>query len=165
MKTLKIFFIAAICISVTATSYSQKTKTESFKVAGECGTCKKKIEKSAKEAGASYAVWDMQTKILKVTYPAGTDVANIQKNIANAGYDTPKFRATDEAYNGLDKCCQYDRTALKSAANCCGSNDCKMKDGKCADMAACKDKGCCKDNADCIDKGCCEKAEDAVKKG
>ena len=81
MKTLKIFLTAVICISVAATSYSQKTKTESFKVAGECGTCKKKIERSAKEAGATYAAWDMHTKILKVTYNAGTDVSAIQKNM------------------------------------------------------------------------------------
>jgi mercuric ion binding protein len=165
MKALKIFFVAAICISVAATSYSQKTKTESFTVAGECGTCKKKIEKSAKEAGATYAVWDMHSKILKVTYNAGTDVSAIQKNIAGAGYDTPKFKASDDAYNSLDKCCQYDRQPVKKSASCCGSEDCKMTDGKCADMAACKDKGCCKDNADCADKGCCEKAEAAVKNG
>ena len=163
MKTLKIFLLAAICISVTATSYSQKTRTESFKVAGECGTCKKKIEKSAKEAGATSAVWDVNTKILKVSYNAATDVSAIQKNIAEAGYDTPKFKASEEAYNGLDKCCQYDREAVKKSAGCCGSDDCKMKDGKCADMTACKDKGCCKDDADCSNKSCCEKTGDVKK--
>ena len=65
MKMLKIFFVAAICISTVAAN-AQKTRTESFKVAGECGTCKKKIEKAAKEAGATYAAWDMHSKILKL---------------------------------------------------------------------------------------------------
>src|SRR5215467_7426760 len=116
MKTLKIFFIAAVCITIAAQGYSQKTKSESFKVSGECGTCKKKIEKAAKDAGATYAAWDMNTKILKLSYNAGTDVAAIQQRIADAGYDTPKFRATDAAYNGLDKCCQYDRQATTKAA-------------------------------------------------
>jgi len=168
MKMLKIFFVAAICISTVA-AYAQKTRTESFKVGGECGTCKKKIEKAAKEAGATYAAWDMQTKILKLTYNAGTDVVAIQQRIANAGYDTPKFRATDAAYNGLDKCCQYDRQIALRSANCCGSDDCKMsggssgKDGKCADMTSCKEKGCCKDDADCANKGCCEKSGTADK--
>jgi periplasmic mercuric ion binding protein len=157
MKMLKIFFVAAICISTVA-AYAQKTRTESFKVAGECGTCKKKIEKAAKEAGATYAAWDMHSKILKLTYNAGTDVSAIQQKIADAGYDTPKFKATDAAYNGLDKCCQYDRQIAKKSANCCGSDECKMKDGKCADMTACKEKGCCKEDADCANKGCCEKA-------
>ena len=64
MKMLKIFFAAAICISSVAAS-AQKTKTESFKVSGECGTCKKKIEKAAREAGASYAAWQTGSKEIK----------------------------------------------------------------------------------------------------
>lgn len=157
MKTIKILLIAAVCMTVATSAYSQKVRTESFKVAGECGQCKKKIEKSAREAGASYAVWNQNTKLLKVTYNAGVDVLAIQQKIADAGYDTPKFRASDEAYNSLDKCCQYDRQAVKKTASCCGSDECKMKDGKCADMIACKEKGCCKDDADCANKDCCEK--------
>jgi hypothetical protein len=155
MKMLKIFFVAAICISTVA-AHAQKTRTESFMVAGECGTCKKKIEKAAKDGGATYAAWDMHSKILKVNYNAGTEVSSIQQRIADAGYDTPKFKATDAAYNSLDKCCQYDRHVAKQSATCCGSAECKMSDGKCADMAACKEKGCCKDDADCSKKGCCE---------
>jgi len=159
MKMRKIFLVTAVCLAIAVQGYSQKTRTESFKVAGECGTCKKKIEKAAREAGATYAAWDMHSKILKVSYNAGTEVGSIQQKIADAGYDTPKFKASDEAYNSLDKCCQYDRQAAAKSASCCGSDDCKMKDGKCADMAACKDKGCCKDGADCANKGCCEKTE------
>jgi len=157
MKTLKIFLIAAVCMSVATAGFTQKVRTESFKVNGECGTCKKKIEKSAKEAGATYAVWDMHSKILKITYNAGINVSAIQQRIAEAGYDTPNFRATEDAYNSLDKCCQYERKAVTKAASCCGSADCKMKDGKCADMTACKEKSCCKDDADCVNKACCEK--------
>jgi len=163
MKMLKIFLVCTLCVALAATGYSQKIRTESFKVSGECGTCKKKIEKSAKEAGATYAAWDQQTKMLKVSYSAAIDVAAIQQKIADAGYDTPKFKAPDESYNALDKCCQYDRQSVKKQANCCGSEDCKMKDGKCTDMAACKDKGCCKDNADCSKRGCCDKSEAADK--
>lgn len=163
MKTLKIFLVAAVSISMAAQGYSQKTRTESFKVAGECGTCKKKIEKAAKEAGATYAVWNMQTKILKVSYNAGTEVSAIQQKIADAGYDTPKFKAPEAAYNSLDKCCQYDRQMAKKSADCCANNECKMKDGKCTDMAACKEAGCCKDEAACADKACCEKTETGEK--
>jgi len=157
MKMLKIFLVAAICMSTIA-AYAQKSRTESFKVAGECGTCKKKIEKAAREAGATYAAWDMHTKILKINYNAGTEVSAIQQKIADAGYDTPKFRATEAAYNSLDKCCQYEREVAKTSATCCGSSECKMIDGRWADMAACRDKGCCKDDADCANRGCCEKA-------
>jgi len=163
MKTLKIFLVAVSYMAATVAAYSQKTRTESFKVSGECGICKKKIEKSAREAGATYAVWDQQTKILKVSYNAGTDVSNIQQGIANAGYDTPKFRASDEAYNSLDKCCQYERQAVSKTDTCCGT-ECNMKDGKCVDMADCKEKGCCKDDAGCVHSSCCEKTGAVQKK-
>jgi periplasmic mercuric ion binding protein len=155
MKTIKILLVTAVCFAVVTTSYAQKTRTESFNVSGECGTCKKKIESSARAAGATYAFWDQHTKILKVSYNAGTDVSAIQKSIADAGYDTPKFRAPDEAYNSLDKCCQYERQDVKKVADCCANPDCKMKDGKCADMAVCKDNSCCKNNEDCVKKSCC----------
>jgi|SRR5689334_3119742 len=165
MNTLKIYLLATICLAVVSPAFSQKVKTETFKVAGECGTCKKKIEKAARDAGATYAVWDTHSKILNVTYNAGIELSAIQQRIADAGYDTPKFRATDAAYNSLDKCCQYDRQVLKKAPSCCGSDECKMKDGKCADMTACKDKGCCKDDADCSKKACCEKTASIDKGG
>jgi len=164
MKTIKIFLIIAVCFAAVTTGYSQKTKTESFKVSGECGSCKKKIESSARAAGATYAFWDQHSKLLKVSYNAGTDVSAIQKNIADAGYDTPKFRASDEAYNSLDKCCQYQREDVKKSADCCSSPECKMQNGKCADMAVCKDNSCCKTDQDCMKTSCCEKAATGDKK-
>lgn len=153
MKTLKIFAVAAVCMALTATSFSQKLKTETFKVSGECGMCKKKIEKAAKEAGASYALWNKKTKMLKVNYSVlSTSATSIQQKIADAGYDTPGFKATDEAYNKLDACCQYDREVSKT--NCCASG-CEMKDGKCTDEAACKEKGCCKNSGTDKNSNCC----------
>jgi len=151
MKTLKIVSILFLFIGLCNFSFAQEKK-ESFKVSGECGTCKKKIEKAAKEAGASYALWDTKSKVLTVKYSSeSTNPARIQQSIANAGYDTPDYKATDEAYNKLDPCCQYDRAAANtSKEDCC-------KDGKC-DMQVCKDAGCCKDGkcdmTICKEKGC-----------
>ena len=51
MKTLSIIF-SFILLSLSATSFAQ-SKTEKLKVSGECGTCKKKIEAAAKNAGAT----------------------------------------------------------------------------------------------------------------
>jgi hypothetical protein len=163
MKTIKIFLVTVVCFAAVTTGYSQKTKTESFKVSGECGTCKKKIESSAKAAGATSAFWDQDTKILKVSYNAGADVSAIQKSIADAGYDTPKFRAPDEAYNNLDKCCQYQRLDVKKVDDRCTNPDCKMKDGKCADMTVCKENSSCK-NENCMKKSCCDESA-TVEKG
>jgi periplasmic mercuric ion binding protein len=142
MKTLRILSIITLFLAVANCSFAQKVRTETFNVSGECGMCKKKIEKAAKEAGATEANWNTQTKVLKVTYNvSATSVANIQQKIAGVGYDTPGYKATDEAYNALDGCCQYERTG--QAKDCCDAK-CEMKDGKC-EMSACKDADCCKD--------------------
>ena len=58
MKTLKIFSTVLISCSLATMSFAQKTKTETFKVSGNCGMCEKKIEKAAKSAGATYAEWN-----------------------------------------------------------------------------------------------------------
>ena len=47
-----------------------QTKTESIKVSGNCGSCRKHIETAAKAGGAGKAEWDKKTKILTVTYNA-----------------------------------------------------------------------------------------------
>jgi len=170
MKTLKIFLVATTCMAITVAGLAQ-VKTESFKVAGECGTCKKKIEKSAKEAGATYAMWNTKTKILTVKYNStSTNASKIQESIANVGYDTPGFKASEEAYNKLDACCQYERKGATKEMNCgsmmkdgkCDMSSCKdCKDGKC-EMQVCKDAGCCKDGtcdmSICKEKGCCKKS-------
>ncbi len=81
MKAPKLFSIIA-CLIISSSVLAQKEKTESFKVSGECGMCKKKIEKAAKEAGASFASWSPATKILKVTYNAtASSAAAIQHSI------------------------------------------------------------------------------------
>ena len=142
-------------MAVAMAGFAQLAKTENLKVSGECGMCKKKIEKAAKEGGASYALWDVDTKILTIKYnSATTNTAKIEQKIAGVGYDTPDFKAKDEAYNKLDKCCQYEREIVNKSGSCC-PDKCEMKDGKCTDEAACKEKGCCKDSEDCKVNGCC----------
>jgi periplasmic mercuric ion binding protein len=157
MKTLKIFSLFLLFLTIADSSFGQKIRTETFPVSGECGMCKKKIEKAAKEAGASSAIWDQQTKLLKVTYNAvGVNLSSVQQKIAGVGYDTPLYRATDEAYHSLSQCCQYTRVSLQM--DCCGSK-CEIKDGKCINEAACKEKGCCTDSGICKDMACCKKTD------
>ena len=56
MKSIKIFAITLILCSVATLSFAQ-TKSETFKVSGNCGMCKSKIEKAAIDAGATTAKW------------------------------------------------------------------------------------------------------------
>jgi hypothetical protein len=155
MKTFKLSILSLLFISFSTLVFAQ-AKTETIKVAGECGTCKKKIEKAAKTAGASYAVWDVDTKVLTVKYNStSSNTAKIEKAVAAVGYDTPDYKATEKAYNNLEGCCQYERTSNEAKA-CCSNGKCAetkcMKDGKCEkDMSCCKDAGCDK-------KDCCKKS-------
>jgi periplasmic mercuric ion binding protein len=153
-------FIFSLC------SFAQ-TKTETIKVWGNCGMCQKTIETAAKKAGASQATWNEETKMLAVTYKAKkTSAAEIQKSIAEAGYDTQDFTANDEAYKNLHGCCQYDRKngGLSEVHACC-SKDASGKmvctDTKCT-AACCKTeadgKKVCLDNKACAEKGCCKKS-------
>src|SRR5215204_1403560 len=113
MKTLKIFSTLLICCAIATTSFSQKTKTDTFQVSGNCGMCEAKIEKAAKAAGATYAEWNKDTKVITVKYNStSSNLAKIQKSIADAGYDNVGVKTTTEAYDKLHSCCKYDRTAV-----------------------------------------------------
>lgn len=104
--------LIALSLMLTISSFAQATKKETFKVQGNCGSCKKHIETAATSVtGVSSATWNKTTKLFTVVYqPSQTSVDSIQSKIAAAGYDTPKYRGDDAAYEELDDCCKYDRT-------------------------------------------------------
>jgi len=147
MKTYKILSIALIALSISFTSFGQKEKTETIKVSGNCGMCKKKIETAAKNAGATYASWNVDTKELTVKYSSkSTDNAKIQQAVAKSGYDTEKVKSTDEAYNNLHACCKYERADVKKS--CCDDENCSKDGGEGKDC--CKKEGT--EKADCCKK-------------
>jgi periplasmic mercuric ion binding protein len=86
-------------------------KTETFRVYGNCGMCKSTIEKAASAvSGVKSATWDRETDMLTVTYHTSkVTLDKIKEAVAASGYDSDTHRATDEAYNKLHGCCQYDR--------------------------------------------------------
>ena len=156
MKTLKIFSIGLICSFITTSAFAQK-KTETFQVLGNCGMCETKIEKAAKDAGASYAEWNKDTKIITVKFKSSSsNLAKIQKGIAEVGYDNAGAKATNESYDKLHGCCKYER-AETAKADCCADDKCTHgEDGK---MDCCKDGKCTKeghDGKDCCKMDCCK---------
>lgn len=80
-----------------------------FKVAGNCGSCKKKIVKAAESvSGVDDATWDKKTKIFTATFDdAKTNKDAIVNAILKAGYDVEDKKGDDEAYKNLPDCCQY----------------------------------------------------------
>jgi len=114
MKQIKSIMLLLIATMALSAAKAQDVKTDTFKVWGNCGMCKSTIEKAAKDAGASAAVWNKATKMLKITYAeAVTSNSKIQEKIAAAGYDTKDLTAPDAAYKELPECCQYERKAGK----------------------------------------------------
>jgi len=99
-------------VAIGSFSFAQTPTT--IKVAGNCGMCKKHIEKAAKDAGATSADWNKVTKLLTVSFDASkTNTDKIETAVAGAGYDTEHKEASAEAYKKLDECCQYDRKGKK----------------------------------------------------
>lgn len=111
MQSLRFMFIAIFAM-ISSTLFAQTTteKTDTIKVYGECGMCKNRIQKTLKIDGISSAVWDVDTKMLTVTYnPATITNDVIQQKIAAVGHDTEKYKADDKVYDQLPGCCHYER--------------------------------------------------------
>lgn len=118
MKLLK--NIIAICLlSSSLYGYGQNTAmtTQTVKVSGNCGMCKKTIEKAGNSAD-SKVDWNEDNQTAKVSFNAEkTSLDAVLKNIALAGYDNEKYLAPATTYAELHGCCQYDRTLSAPPAN------------------------------------------------
>lgn len=122
MKIVKIALISLLAVLgnaayASSSLYSEKVtiqtlaETDTFKVYGNCGMCKATIEGALKDVkGIEKAEWDIEAKMMYVTYDKKLiSLDDIKKKIAAVGYDTDKFRASDETYGELPGCCQYER--------------------------------------------------------
>jgi copper chaperone CopZ len=72
--------------------------------------CKKTIETALDIKGVSTAIWNQETKMIRVVFkPAKISEDQIHQAIAAVGYDTEKYKGSDKAYKDLPECCQYER--------------------------------------------------------
>ncbi len=109
MKNL-IVFLSFIFLSAAAPAQEngKDIKTDTLLVSGNCGMCKKRIEKAAYVKGVKLAEWNKETKMLAVTYkPSKTSADEILKSVAAAGHDSETTTASEEAYSKLPECCNY----------------------------------------------------------
>lgn len=129
MKTKVLSLVALFMFGAFAVFAGNKT--EKVKVNGNCNMCKARIEKAAKAVdGVISANWDKDTKMMDLAFDdSKTDVHKVEMAIANAGHDTKMHKATDEAYNKLPGCCQYERakTDMQMDSKKAGKMDDKMK--------------------------------------
>jgi copper chaperone CopZ len=110
MKTKKINITIVVILLGFSTVFGL-TKTEKFKVYGNCGMCESRIEKAAKGVdGVMSADWDKEIKQIVVEFDdSQTTIEAIHLAIANVGHDTDLIKADNKVYDTLPGCCQYDR--------------------------------------------------------
>ena len=117
MKTFMLILVFAF-IQLTGFSQSEssaKTETVEFKVYGNCGMCKSRIEKALKVDGVESAEWDKDTKMVTVVFNSvRVQEGKLHQLVAEVGHDTEMVKAKDEAYEKLHGCCKYERPETKT---------------------------------------------------
>jgi copper chaperone CopZ len=104
----------------TNTKITQEEKEElvnaTLTVYGNCGMCKKRIEKAALSVdGVKEANWDVETQTLSLKFSDITfgehnySINTVSEKIAAVGHDTQFNKASEEVYSALPGCCQYER--------------------------------------------------------
>jgi mercuric ion binding protein len=145
MKSIALSFI--FVFTLISSLFAQEMTKENIKVWGNCGMCKKTIEKAAKKAGAQSADWDSEKQMMAMSFDKSkTTSLKIQEAIAKTGYDTQDVTGDDAAYDKLHGCCQYERksTADASQKACCEEPTCGKENSNCSSKGCCKGKNCCK---------------------
>ncbi len=107
--------VLIVMLMIGLTSFAQEKKNKNAKynveVNGNCEMCKKRIEKAAfSVSGVKSATWHIDDHMLHlIVNEEKCDVINVEKAIAKVGHDTKNVKATNEDYDKLHGCCQYER--------------------------------------------------------
>lgn len=137
MKPLLNIFLAFAFIALANTTEAQSTVTEKFEVGGTCEMCKGRIEKTLDVKGVRYANYDLESHQLEVVYKTKhISSEEIHQRLNDAGHDTEKSKASDEAYANIHGCCEYREHEHE------GHGDAKASDKSCSPGC---EKSCSKD--------------------
>jgi cation transport ATPase len=110
-KLILVLLVTFTGFSAQAQEQKNKNAKYDIEVNGNCEMCKKRIEKSAYTVdGVKSAQWDIDTHTLHlILNEEKTTVLDVKKAIAKVGHDTDEVKATQEVYDKLHGCCQYER--------------------------------------------------------
>ena len=97
--------------SIQAQEKLNKNAKYEIEVNGSCDMCQSRIQKAAfSVAGVKSATWSIEThKLNLILNEEKATVLDVKKAVAKAGYDTDEVKATNENYDKLPGCCQYER--------------------------------------------------------
>jgi len=112
MKNI-VFGMMLLFVALSTQAQVKKSKNAKYtiEVNGNCDLCKKRIEKAAFSiSGVKSAVWDVESHQLNlIVNEEKCSVLDVKKALANVGHDTDEVKASDEVYQKLHSCCQYER--------------------------------------------------------
>lgn len=117
MKNLMIILVFALVqmAGIAQSDSAVKSETVEFKVFGNCGMCKSRIEKALNVEGVESVNWDKETKMASVVFNSEKiSEDKLHQLVAAVGHDTEKVTANDETYNKLHGCCKYERPETKT---------------------------------------------------
>ena len=107
-KTILSILTTIFILSTFSSAQDSEVVKSEFKVFGNCGMCKSRIEKAMKISEVKFAKWDKKSKMLTVAFKSDViAMDSLQKLVASVGHDTEKFKAPDSLYNELPGCCLY----------------------------------------------------------
>ncbi|WLD24148.1 metal transporter [Flavobacterium dauae] len=113
MKKYLVVLLAVLGVTFTTTAQEKKSKNAKVdvEVKGNCDMCKKRIEKAAFGVkGVKSAEWHSDDQMLHLIIDENkTDALKVEEAVAKAGHDTKDVKATQDNYDSLHGCCQYDR--------------------------------------------------------
>ena len=116
---MKKYFVALMMtlISITALAGKKNNKTAVFKVYGNCGECKERMEDALHDVKGIYkANWNVDSKMMTVRFDSTlTSQPAIQKILADVGHESEGFLTDTKTYEALNACCQYERELLPEA--------------------------------------------------
>ena len=106
---MKNLILLLFIISTTLLSAQSKKITIELEVSGNCGYCKKRIEKAVDLKSVGHAEWNSDTKKMIITCRADKiELETIKEAILAIGHDVEgKLAANDEIYQALPACCHH----------------------------------------------------------
>jgi copper chaperone CopZ len=110
VQKILLTIIAMGILRIATAQQINNAQQVTVRIDGDCPMCEKRIENVGSVPEEALVDWDWEEKTAVITYDSTrTDLVAILQRIAAEGYDTEQMLATDEAYEALPSCCQYDR--------------------------------------------------------
>jgi cation transport ATPase len=100
-----------VAFSTQAQDKKNKNAKYSIEVNGNCEQCQKRIQKAAYSvAGVKSAIWSIETHQLDLILDEEkASVELVKKAVAKVGHDSENEKASQNSYDKLPGCCQYER--------------------------------------------------------